>query len=102
MKWKPTPKEYRITARRLIGETWEDCQLVDLRPGDIFRSVSPFTGEFIHPDTHEPDDACIARVNDLPIRNDNNCNGSLLGAVGYGVPIDLYASMDDLKRKGLS
>jgi hypothetical protein len=102
MKWRRTPKEYLITALRLVGETWESCLLEELQPGDIFRAVSPFTGDFIHPETHEPDDACIARVNDLPIRNDNNRNGSLLGAVGYGVPIQLYESMDDLKRKGLS
>lgn len=102
MNWKPCPKEYRITARRLVGNTWEDCDLVELKPGDIFRAVSPHTGQYIHPDTHEPDDACIARVNDLPIRNDNNQLGSLLGAVGYGVPITLFASTDDLKRKGLS
>lgn len=101
MKWRPTPKSRLITALRRIGETWEACLMAELQPGDIFRAVDA-NGNTINPATHELDDDCVARVHDFPIRNDNNCNGSIFGAEGYGVPMELFRSIDDLKRRGLS
>lgn len=101
MKWQPTPKSRLITACKLIGETWEACPMEDLQPGDIFRAISP-DGVTINPVTHEPDENCIARVFEHPIRNYNNQNGSAWGAEGYGVPMELFASFEDLNRRGLS
>lgn len=101
MKWRPTPERIRITARVLVGDSWDDRRMEDLQPGDIFRAVSP-NGQFINPATHEIDNSCVARVADYPIKNYNNQIGPVLGAQGYGVPIDVYRSMAELKRKGLS
>lgn len=101
MKWRPTPKSQLITARRLVGKTWEDCLMQELQPGDIFRSVLP-DGTIINPASEEADEVCVARVCDFPIRNDNNQIGSLNGAEGYGVPIEVFDSIEVLNRKGLS
>jgi hypothetical protein len=101
MAWRPTPESQRIMARKLAGDSWVDVRMEDLRPGDVFKAVSP-TGELIDPCSGEPDDEVIALVTDYPIKNHNNQIGSLLGERGYGVPIDLFPSMDELKRKGLS
>lgn len=100
MKWRPVPEGRRITARKLVGDAWTDVQMADLEPGDIFRAVSP-SGDLIDPVTGEGDRDVVARVADWPIKNYNNQIGSLLGAVGYGVPIELFESIDELKRKGL-
>lgn len=100
-RWRPTPPDITITARKLAGDGWVEIAMKDLAPGDIFRAVGP-DGDLINPCTHEPDADCIARVLDYPIKNDMNQCGSLLGAQGYGVPVDVYASMDELRRKGLS
>ncbi len=101
MKWRPTPESRRIVARRLDGDRWVDTPMKDLHPGDIFRCVFP-DGTVIHPCTHEPDDVVVCKVTDLPIKNINNQIGSIMGAEGYGVPIELYESMDDLNKRGLS
>jgi hypothetical protein len=101
VKWRPTPEKQRITARKFVGDAWIDCRMEDLQPGDIFRAVAP-GGDLVDPCTNEPDEDAVALVIDWPIKNYNNQIGSLLGARGYGVPIDLFPSMDELKRKGLS
>lgn len=98
MAWRPTKPEEKILARKLDGQT---CEFKDLRPGDVFHAIAA-DGHAIHPHTEEPDDEAVARVTGYPIQNVDNCNGSLLGAVGWGVPIEVYPSMDELKRKGLS
>ncbi len=100
MAWKPVPAKNLVTARKLAGDGWVDIEMKDLQPGDVFRAV--FRGEVIHPETHEPDDEAVALVTDHPIKNVDNQIGSLLGAVGWGVPIHVFESMDELKRKGLS
>lgn len=99
MKWHPTPKANLITARRMSGDSWEACRLEDLRPGDVFRAVAP-DGTFVNPTTGEEDEACIARVVDAPRKMDPL--GSDGQWHGYGVPIDLFPSIEELKRKGLS
>ena len=101
MKWHPTRPGNKITARKFVGDSWIDMEMKDLIPGDIFRAVSP-SGELIHPVTHEPDDDAVALVTDYPTKNDLNQTGSLLGAVGYGVPIEAFDSMEELKHRGLS
>lgn len=101
MKWRPTPAKRLLTAKVYAGDGWIDRQMSDLEPGDIFRVASP-SGELVNPLTNEPDDKVVALVTDYPIKNYNNQIGSLLGAEGYGVPIELFESFDDLKRKGLS
>lgn len=101
MKWRPTPDSILIKARKLAGDEWVTIEMKDLRPGDIFRAIAP-DGGVIHPVTGEPDDVVVALVTDHPIRNDLNQIGSILGARGYGVPIEVFPSMDELKRKGLS
>lgn len=101
MTWRPTPDAQLIMARRLVDERWIECLMQELRPGDIFRAVSP-DGDLIDPATGEPDENMVALVTGHPIKNYNNQIGSLMGEQGYGVPIDVFASMDELKRKGLS
>ncbi len=101
MKWRPTPEKILIKARKLAGDGWVDVLMQDLEPGDVFRAIAP-DGGIIHPCSGEPDAEVISFVTDYPIRNYNNQIGSLLGAQGYGVPIEVFASMDELKRKGLS
>lgn len=101
MKWRPTPEKQRITARKFAGDAWVDIRMEDLQPGDIFRAVSP-SGDLIDPCSGEGDRDAVSLVTDWPIKNYNNQIGSLLGAQGYGVPIERFESMDELKRKGLS
>lgn len=100
MRWRPTPPKDLITARRMVGDSWEACRFEELRPGDVFRAVGP-CGCFVNPSTGEVDEACIALVADHPIKNDMGQTGQAAGR-GYGVPIDLFASMVELQRKGLS
>jgi hypothetical protein len=100
MAWCPTPKSLLIKARKLADNGWVECEVKDLRPGDVFRAV--FLDTYLNPLTHEPDDDVVALVTDFPVKNVNNCNGSLMGEVGWGVPLELFESMDALKRKGLS
>jgi len=101
VRWRRTPERILIRARKLAGDGWIDIEMSDLLPGDVFRAVAP-DGEVIHPVSGEPDGDVIALVTDFPIKNYNNQIGSLLGAQGYGVPIEVYPSMDELNRKGLS
>ena len=101
MKWRPTPEKILIKARKLAGDGWVDVLMQDLLPGDVFRAIAP-DGEVVHPVSGEPDDKVVALVTDHPIKNYNNQIGSLLGAQGYGVPIEVFESMGELKRKGLS
>lgn len=100
MRWRPTPAEDLITARRLVGDSWEACRFDELQPGDVFQAVGP-DGGFVNPTTGEDDDACIARVADFPVRNELGQTGQAAGR-GWGVPINLYPSMAVLQRKGLS
>lgn len=95
MVWRPTTLQERITARKLDGET---CEFKDLKPGDVFHAIAS-DGTPIHPYTQEPDDEAVALVVDFPVQNINNCNGSLLGEVGYGVPIEVYASASEIKGR---
>lgn len=101
MKWRPTPEKILIKARKMVDDGWVDVLMQDLQPGDIFRAIGP-DGDAIHPCSCEPDDLVVALVTDHPIKNHNNQIGSLFGAQGYGVPIEVFSSMDELKRKGLS
>lgn len=101
MAWKPVAPENKITARKYVGDAWVDVEMKDLLPGDIFKAVDP-RGEVIDPCTNEPDDDVVALVTGYPIRNDNNQIGSLMGEVGYGVPVEVFESMSDLQKRGLS
>lgn len=101
MKWRPTPEKILIKARKLAGDGWVDVLMQDLQPGDVFRAIGP-DGDVIHPCSGESDDQVVALVTDYPIKNYNNQIGSLLGAQGYGVPIEVFPSIDELNRKGLS
>lgn len=95
MAWRPTAPQERIMARKLDGET---CEFKDLKPGDVFQAIAP-DGTPIHPCTEEPDDEIVALVVDFPVQNINNRNGNLLGEIGYGVPIEVYASASEIKGR---
>lgn len=84
----------------MIGDSWESCRIEELRPGDVFRAVGP-DGRFVNPSTGEADDSCIALVADHPIKNDLGQTGQTAGR-GYGVPVNLFASMAQLRLKVLS
>ncbi len=99
MKWRPTPEAELITARRMVGDGWEPCRFEELQPGDVFRAIAP-DGSFVNPTTGLEDEACIALVLDPPRKLDPL--GSDGQWYGYGVPIDLFPSVEELKRKGLS
>lgn len=101
MAWRPTKKSDRVMARRLVGDAWEDVEVKDLHPRDVVRFVAP-EGCLIHPITQEEDDDCVSLVEGDPIRNDDNRNGSLAGAVGWGVPVCIFDNMAELKKGGLS
>lgn len=95
MAWKPTPVE-----RRIVAERWPDGERVDydeLRPGDIFRAVSP-EGEYVDPFSFEPSESVsIARAMPQKLTADVQRQGYLLDSQieGFCLEVDTYETLAD-------
>lgn len=98
-KWCPTPEDELVTARRMVGDSWEACRIENLRKGDVFMCVSP-DGDFVHAHTLEADEESVAMACDDAVKMDPL--GSMGTWYGWGVACEVYASFDELKARGLS
>jgi hypothetical protein len=92
--WRPTPAEERRKARRLCQDGWETVEVSELHKGDIFQMV--YDGESVHPETGDPDVQTVAVAVADPIRNDPL--GSTGQCCGYAVEIDVFDSLDEVKK----
>lgn len=93
-EWQPTPAE-----RLILAEKWPNGERVrydQLKPGDIFRSISP-DGEYINPCTFEPSE-CVNIAREMPQRlsEDIQAEGYCLnsGVEGYCLYVDTFESLE--------
>jgi hypothetical protein len=98
MAWRETPESRRAVAVMIFDGAIK--QIKDLVPGDLFRMREP-DGTIFNPITLEPDPKVVCKAIDFPVRDEFGTDNYAVGT-GYGVAIETFADIEQLKQRGLA